>query len=100
MSSVVSLYGLGRTLVGNRRWLVLPLLVQGFYLQHQLEGWCPPLPVLRSLGFRTPHEIEEERRALLDLRRGVAPEVPEEAPVADEEELVHMESRKKRGGRA
>jgi hypothetical protein len=38
--------------------------VQTFYLQHTLQGWCPPLPLLRRLGFRTPGEIEEERAEL------------------------------------
>ena len=31
----------------DRRWLVLPGLVTAFLLQHALQGWCPPLPVLR-----------------------------------------------------
>lgn len=39
----------------------------GFLLNHAARGWCPPLPVFRRLGFRTRKEIEEERRALLDL---------------------------------
>jgi hypothetical protein len=33
----------------------------GFLLQHALQGWCPPVPLLRQLGFRTSYEIEEER---------------------------------------
>ena len=33
-------------------------------MQHALQGWCPPLPVLRRLGFRTQNEIERERYAL------------------------------------
>jgi hypothetical protein len=52
----------------DRRWLVLPALVTTFLLQHALQGWCPPVPVLRRLGFRTSYEIEEERRALQALR--------------------------------
>jgi hypothetical protein len=64
-SSCLSLLGLGLALATRRRgWLALPLAVQGFYLQHTLQGWCPPLPVFRRLGFRTPAEIEEERCAL------------------------------------
>jgi hypothetical protein len=51
----------------DRRWLVLPLFVTGFLFQHAVQGWCPPVPVLRRLGFRTVYEIEEERRALLAL---------------------------------
>lgn len=52
----------------SRRWLVLPVLVTGFLLQHASQGWCPPLPLLRRLGFRTAGEIAEERYALKALR--------------------------------
>jgi hypothetical protein len=48
----------------DRRWFILPLVVQGFFLQHALQGWCPPVPVLRNLGVRTTQEIERERCAL------------------------------------
>jgi hypothetical protein len=50
------------------RWLLLPGLVSGFLFQHALTGWCPPLPVLRRLGFRTAREIAIERYALKALR--------------------------------
>jgi hypothetical protein len=63
-SSCLSLAGLSLGVAGYRRWLALPLAVQAFYLQHTLQGWCPPLPLLRRLGFRTPGEIEEERAEL------------------------------------
>jgi len=33
-----------------------------------LQGWCPPLPVLRRLGFRTAFEIDYDRYALKALR--------------------------------
>ena len=52
----------------DRRWLFLPAAVTGFLLQHALQGWCPPLPIFRRMGFRTAAEIESERQALLDLR--------------------------------
>ncbi len=52
----------------NRKWFILPGVVGGFLLQHALDGWCPPLPILRRLGFRTSSEIEYERRALLLAR--------------------------------
>jgi hypothetical protein len=51
----------------DRRWILLPLLVTGFLFQHAVQGWCPPVPILRRLGFRTCYEIEEERRVLLAL---------------------------------
>jgi hypothetical protein len=53
---------------GRRRWFLLPALVSGFLFQHAIQGWCPPVPVLRRLGFRTVHEIEQERQALKALR--------------------------------
>lgn len=53
---------------GRRRWLALPALVTGFLFQHATQRWCPPVPMLRRLGFRTAYEIEEERRALMALR--------------------------------
>lgn len=62
---------LSGTLLGalvNKRWFVLPGLVTAFLLQHGLQGWCPPLPVMRSLGIRSRREIDEERYALKALR--------------------------------
>ena len=66
-SSALSLFGL---VVGQvrRRWLLLPLVVQGFFLQHAIQGWCPPLSVIRRLGLRTRDEIATERFALLSVR--------------------------------
>src|SRR5690349_14511506 len=55
--------------MGSRKWLLLSIGVQGFFLQHALTGWCPPLPVLRRLGVRTMDEIERERRELLAIQR-------------------------------
>ncbi|WP_254512952.1 YgaP family membrane protein [Anatilimnocola floriformis] len=52
----------------DRRFILLPIAVGGFLLQHALQGWCPPLPVFRALGVRTQSEIDEERYALKALR--------------------------------
>jgi hypothetical protein len=49
-------------------WLILPALVTAFLFQHAVQGWCPPVPVLRRLGFRTVYEIDEERQALKAIR--------------------------------
>lgn len=49
-------------------WLLLPALVTAFLFQHAIQGWCPPIPVLRRLGFRTVYEIERERNALKAVR--------------------------------
>jgi len=62
---------LGGVLLGafaDRRFLVLPALVTGFLLQHALQGWCPPVPLLRRRGFRTENEIDRERYALKAVR--------------------------------
>jgi len=48
----------------DRRWLALTGGVLAFMLQHGVQGWCPPLPVLRRLGFRTRDEINREKHAL------------------------------------
>ena len=52
----------------NRKWILLPLAVTGFLFQHAVQGWCPPLPLIRRLGVRTQREIDEERCALKALR--------------------------------
>lgn len=67
-SSAITLAGLTLGIARNRKWLLLSLTVQGFMMQHALQGWCPPLPILRRLGFRTQYEIEQERYALKALR--------------------------------
>ena len=56
---------LGATL--DRRWLVLSAVVTAFLFQHAVQGWCPPVPILRRLGFRTAGEIDGERCALKAL---------------------------------
>lgn len=67
-ASVVAMLGLGLGILRGRRWLILPLLVLSFLLQHAIQGWCPPLPLLRRMGFRTRAEIDAERTALKYLR--------------------------------
>jgi hypothetical protein len=67
-ASTLILLGLTFSRFVDRRWIALPVGVAAFLLQHALQGWCPPLPVLRRLGFRTMHEIDRERAALNILR--------------------------------
>ena len=52
----------------DRRWMALPALAAGFMLHHAVQGWCPPLPLFRRLGFRTHAEIARERYALKGMR--------------------------------
>lgn len=66
-----STLALSGTLLGafvNKRWLILPGIVTTFLLQHGIQGWCPPLPIMRALGIRSRREIDEERYALKSLR--------------------------------
>jgi len=67
-AAAVSLVGLTFGLLGKSRWFLLPAAVSGFLLQHAVQGWCPPIPVLRRLGFRTSFEIDQERQALKLIR--------------------------------
>jgi hypothetical protein len=63
--------GLGGLMLGalvNRRFLLIPAAVSLFLLQHALQGWCPPLPILRRLGIRTSREIHDEIIALRIMR--------------------------------
>lgn len=78
-ASALTLLGLLLGTLGRRRWLLLSLAVQTFFLQHALQGWCPPLPLLRRLGVRTRAEIERERCALEAMRREGAAATAEEA---------------------
>ena len=69
----LSLVGTVLGVTVDKRWLLLPAAVTAFLLQHAVQGWCPPLPILRRLGFRTAREIEIERNALKALRGDYGP---------------------------
>jgi hypothetical protein len=65
---IVALIGLALGIFVNPWWFIFPVIVMLFFLEHAIQGWCPPLPIFRSLGFRTKEEIEKERYALKILR--------------------------------
>lgn len=67
-AATLALAGTALGVAADRRWLALPMVVTAFLLQHAVQGWCPPLPILRRLGFRTAREIDIERNALKALR--------------------------------
>ncbi len=66
--STVALTGVGLSAFLNRKWLILPGIVLAFFAQHAIQGWCPPLPLFRKLGYRTKAEIDKEKYALKLLR--------------------------------
>jgi len=67
-ASVLAFSGTLLGITVNRKWLAVPLIVTGFLFQHAVQGWCPPVPVLRRLGVRTRGEIDREKFALKALR--------------------------------
>jgi len=67
MASSFSLSGIILGATVDRRWFVLPTVVLSFLLLHTIQGWCPPVPLLRRLGIRTREEISRERYALKAL---------------------------------
>ncbi len=79
----------------RKKWLVLTGGILSFLLLHAVEGWCPPLPLLRRLGIRTRGEIDREKFALKFLRgdfRSI-PSDPEElrkSPAAEVSNAVRV----------
>ena len=67
-AATLAAVGAGLALLADRRFALVPLVVGSFLLQHAVQGWCPPVPVLRKIGFRTVYEIERERRRLHALK--------------------------------
>jgi hypothetical protein len=68
MAASVSLLGLTLAITRAKKFIVVPIVVQGFLLNFALRGWAPPIIVLRGFGFRTRGEIDTERYALKALR--------------------------------
>ncbi|MBK7973315.1 MAG: DUF2892 domain-containing protein [Deltaproteobacteria bacterium] len=67
-AATVVLAGTALGAIVDRRFFAIPAVVGAFLLQHALQGWCPPVPVLRRLGFRTTAEIDRERERLEAIR--------------------------------
>lgn len=66
--SSLALIGLGLSYFVHINWLILPAIVLIFFFQHSVQGWCPPLPILRLFKIRTSEEIEQEKYALKVIR--------------------------------
>lgn len=74
-ASALALAGVALGVAVDKRFLILPALVAGFLFQHAVQGWCPPLPLLRKVGVRTSAEIHAEILALRTLRGDFGTEV-------------------------
>jgi hypothetical protein len=81
-ASALAFAGLALGTSVDRKWLALPALVAAFLFQHAVQGWCPPIPILRRFGVRTVREIDDERTALKALRGDFATLVPDDADPA------------------
>jgi hypothetical protein len=64
----IGLASLAWGLTVNRKCLALTGAVLSFLLLHAVQGWCPPVPLLRRMGVRTRREIDRELFALKVLR--------------------------------
>ena len=67
-AAAIGLAGLALGVAHDRRWLVVPAVVLSLLGLHAVQGWCPPVPLLRRSGVRTRQEIERERYALKGMR--------------------------------
>jgi hypothetical protein len=68
-ASVLAFSGVGLAAASrNKKWLIIPGIVLPFLFQHAVQGWCPPVPLLRRLGVRSREEIDREKYALKVLR--------------------------------
>jgi hypothetical protein len=67
-ASLLAFTGLALGVAHRKKWLIIPGLVLPVLFQHAVQGWCPPIPVFRRLGFRTREEIDREKYALKVLR--------------------------------
>ncbi len=47
LASTISVTGIFLSVGRDRRWIILPGLVLSFLFLHVVQGWCPPVPVLR-----------------------------------------------------
>lgn len=66
-AAAVGMTTLALGMMVDGRWLLLPLILSALLLQQTLQGWCPLLPLLRWLGFRTEREIDQERHTLQQM---------------------------------
>jgi len=89
-ASVLAFTGLMLGIFVNQNWFWLPGIVLPFLFQHAVQGWCPPLPVIRRLGVRTPHEIDQEKYVLKVLRGDFADAIaaPTEPSATQAEEIL------------
>ncbi|MEY2545296.1 MAG: hypothetical protein QOG48_413 [Verrucomicrobiota bacterium] len=67
-ASALAFTGMVLGLLVNKKFFAIPAIVLPFLFQHSVQGWCPPIPILRRRGVRTRREIDAEKYALKAVR--------------------------------
>src|SRR5215210_7669062 len=52
-ASTIAFTGLILGWTVSKKWLVVPGIILPFLFQHAVQGWCPPIHLLRRFGVRT-----------------------------------------------
>jgi hypothetical protein len=79
-------------LTRDRRWALVTCAALGMFLLHGLQGFDPPIPLLRRLGVRTRGEIDREIYALKALRGDSASLTSSTSSVATERSKEAVEA--------
>lgn len=66
--AAVGLASVAAAATHDRRWGIVACTGLAFFLFHAIEGFTPPIPILRRLGIRTRAEIDAEIYALKIIR--------------------------------
>jgi hypothetical protein len=86
-ASALAFTGTVLGLLVNKKFFAVPCIVLPFLFQHAVQGWCPPVPILRRKGVRTRREIDAEKYALKAVR-GDFEKIPEVAEPAESARLA------------
>jgi hypothetical protein len=89
-ASIAALTGVVLGVTHSRKWLLLSGTVLTFLFQHAVQGWCPPVPILRRMGVRTQSEIDREKYALKYLRGDFDAVAKGQSPVEEACVLAQM----------
>jgi hypothetical protein len=87
-AAIITISAVAGLVEKKRGWFLLSGIVGGFLLQHAIQGWCPPLEIIRRFGVRTSQEISNEITAVKYLRGDFSKKT------SDPEEILNLSSEK------
>ena len=64
----ITLFAAGMGLLSGRKWFLVAGTIGFLMLRYTNRQWCPPVGLLRRMGYRTMEEIDHERYALMAIR--------------------------------